>query len=178
MERLIIFDLNGVIGQKIDSFKRKLSENEVRCGNYIFRLFPGAKDFISYCLKHYSVAIWTSTSGNNASSIVSLLFTMEEQKQLEFTWYRDFTKLDPDYNRNPSIEKFDTIKDLNDLFLCPKFNRKWNSENTLLIDDSYQKTRFNSARNVIILNNPSNETFEQLKFDLEALFSDLQNEER
>jgi hypothetical protein len=107
---------------------------------------PGYKEFLEFCFENYNVGFFSSTNKWNVDAILKKLLTSKRRKEIIFTWYRDRTHFDDENG------EYATIKKLQDVFDNPvvNYNRKYNSTNTILIDDSKLKTRFNDPKNIII----------------------------
>ena len=148
---LVIIDLDGVICKKHKKGSGKMPHGWIDTKSYWIEPRPGAKDFLNECFSLFMVAIWSSTTKPNAQPIVDAFFTDTQQKQLAFIWFRERTRLDPEYGRKSDISDFDTIKDLDDVFSHPFFERKWTPENTHIFDDSPKKMRFNNTNNYTII---------------------------
>lgn len=162
MPRLLLLDINGVLCCK-QRYISDLSEHinqlslEPKCEllklkSYTVMLRPGYREFLDFCFEHFTVAFYSSTTYSNANAILNKLLTSKQKNKTLFRWFRDRTQLDPDFGQNPKIMKHDTVKKLVDVFNCPLINeeRKFNYDNTLLCDDSEQKTRFNPDKNIVI----------------------------
>ena len=181
---LIILDLNGVLCYKEDrntiDLAKSVGPEWVETKSYLCRLRPNCREFIEYILDHKNLrlGIWSSTTYPNSQPIIDSILTKEQQKNLEFVWYRDRVKLDPEIElkyQDHTIKTFDTVKILNDVFLHPTFERKWNETNTLIVDDSSRKMRFNSAQTVYIISQFTSENididvFEELKLAINLKF--------
>lgn len=169
--RLLITDLNGVLCRKHPKGEGPLPSGWVESKSYWIEPRPGAKDFISYCLEKWNMAVWSSTTYPNSQPMVDALFTEEQKRRLVFVWYRDRTRLDPEFSDKPHIQSFDTVKNLEDVYSHPFFDRKWTKRNTIIIDDSPTKTRFNPPANVFLIRSFEGQTeenpFETLKVTLD-----------
>lgn len=155
MSRLLLLDINGVLCCKYKKHNDQLSESKcdlLELKSYTVILRPGYREFLNFCYENFTVAFFSSTTYHNANAILEKLLTPEHKSKTLFRWFRDRTRLDPHYGINPEIKKHDTIKKLEDVFNCPLINedRKYGPGNTLLCDDSVQKTRFNEPKNVVI----------------------------
>lgn len=154
MKNLLILDINGLICCKVKPpYQENLTNNYIARNHYRVYFRDNVKEFIKWCLENYNVGIWSSTNNYNVYPILKHVLDQDIIKKFLFIWCRDRTRLDLEYPNN-NIKKFDTIKDLKDIWSCPTINceREYDSSNTLLIDDSYQKTRFNSSDNLLIVN--------------------------
>ena len=158
-KKLVVLDLDGVL------FTRNINNNINNNINYDFKikntyyiLNDGASDFINYCLDNYEVGIFTSITPSNTKIIISKIFTYGRKNKLKFIYDRSHTKLDPDYEKLDNIKKFDTVKYLTDVINNPiiNTNRTYNLDNTIIIDDTYMKVRFNPVNSICIYNNNNN----------------------
>ena len=160
---LIILDINGILVRKNNKhdhgggWKRETSHSKkddsrfIETKGAIFEIREGVRDFISSCFENYSVAIWSSTTFTNANPIIEGLFTADQKANLVFKWFRDHTKFDPDYGTDPEIKDFDTIKSLVDVYQSAMFNRRWTNKNTIIVDDTMRKLRFNPENNCVVV---------------------------
>lgn len=161
--KLVILDINGLLCRKTTEGKADLS-----LGRYGVVVRPGAREFLEFCYQNFDVGIFSSTTYKNASPILDFLLTAEQQKKTKFKWFRDRTSLDPQWgsselSADPSwdldefhdkkIEQYSTVKKIGDVLSAPQINedRKYTLENTLIVDDSLMKMRFNPKKNVVIV---------------------------
>lgn len=148
MKKLVILDIKGILGTEIE--KEDIArQGTLKLFSYDFLPRPEIATFLSNLYKEYEVALFSSTTEKNAFLILKNILTRDQMKKTLFFWYRDRTHLDPD----PSALPYETVKLLDDVFTSPIINkeRKWSKENTILIDDSTTKTRFNDQKNLVIL---------------------------
>lgn len=155
MNKLVILDINGLLCKRID--KEVIYDNKLKCIKlhaYNVILRPYYKEFLQHCYNYYHVGIFTSGNHKNTKIILDALLTKEQLKNTAFIWCRDRNRLDPDFNTDIFTTNFDTIKYLQDIYDNPivNENRIYNASNTLLLDDSYRKCRFNNPNNVMICN--------------------------
>lgn len=150
MTRLVVLDLNGVLSYKcsLDSVIENSAIIELARAKVVLR--PGYAAFLAHCYEHYSVAFFSSTTYTNANPILEKMLTAEQKQQTVFRWFRDRTRLDPDYGTG-DVAKFDTIKLVKDIIENPTVNesRVYSYENVLLIDDDLNKVRLNNPKNVM-----------------------------
>lgn len=170
-EKLLIFDLNGFLcyrKKNISKFEKPIHNlnlenfdkeilnitNEDLQKENIYHLMgslyvcfrPGTLAFLRYCQCIVDIAIFSSTTKKNVIPIIEYL--NKENIYFKFVWCRDRTKPDPDYKINPNIKDYDTIKLIYDVI--DSFNY-YNISDVLLIDDSYNKIRFNNPKNYILV---------------------------
>lgn len=162
---LLILDINGLLCRKVQ--KDHPEANLVRPG-YGVILRPGYKEFLEQCYAQYDVAFFSSTTKRNAEVILKAFLSTEQFKQTKFIWYRDRTSLDPDWHadqiesdnswndttwQKEEIKTHSTIKLLQNVWNNPMINaqRKYNTSNTLICDDSAMKLRYNPQKNCLIV---------------------------
>lgn len=155
MNKLLVLDINGLLCKRID--KETLYDHKLKCiklHSYNVILRPYYKEFLHHCYANYHVAIFTSGKQSNTKIILNALLTKEQINNTVFVWCRDRNRLDPDFNTDIFTTNFDTIKCLQDIYDNPIVNeyRIYNASNTLLLDDSYRKCRYNNPNNFLICN--------------------------
>lgn len=154
---LLILDVNGLICRKEkkndDSMVDETTQVYIDFDFYKVYRRVGVDNFLIALFDKYRVGFWTSTTERNAGKIIDWIIPKSVKDQLHFIWFRDRTRLDPDYGVTDGIEHYDTVKTLTDIWQNPHINykRTYNERNTLLVDDSVKKTRFNSEHNVLIV---------------------------
>lgn len=159
--KLILLDVDGVLLVRTN---KKEDYPYFKQGKKFCYVRPGAKEFIAACASKYDIVIYTSMMYSNVKSVLNQAFGLNFIKyNINFICSREYTKLDPDYKHNPNIKSYDTIKLLDNVLSSPIINenRKYNIENTILIDDSYRKVRFNDISSVIIFKAKDKFYFEQ-----------------
>ena len=179
LPKLIILDINGLLCHKerlpqseIDAMPD--SDEYLKRRIYIVRKHTDVDKFLEWCFDNYHVAFWSSTTSYNAKPIIDqLLNTSDIPKRAKFIWYRDRTRLDPDYGVNNDIKEHDTVKTLSDVWSHPYVNqyRLYSNTNTLLVDDSARKTRFNHPDNVVNFDIPFD--YDLLKANIVSKFLKL-----
>jgi hypothetical protein len=152
---LLLLDVNGVLCRKVNR------RDDIPLPPDCIRLLgcdviprPGYKELLAHCFANYSVGIFSSTTERNVTKILEGLLTAEQNASLMLRWFRDRTRLDPDYGMETNIQRHETIKMLCDVFDNPILNepRHYTLHNTILVDDSYLKVRFiDPQANVVIV---------------------------
>lgn len=130
---LVIIDLNGTLLYR---------PSRRRPFDFVER--PHARDFLSYCLATFYVAIWSSARPDNVRKMVAQLLTPEQVKRCVIVWARDRFGLDAsDYDARVQCYKRLTRVwgDPAVQASCPSEMRKWDQTNTVLVDDSLEKGR-------------------------------------
>lgn len=148
--KLILLDVDDVL---LVRTKEKFDYPHFKQGKLFCYVRPGAKEFIEACSLEYDVGIYTSMLNSNVRSVLNQAFGEHfVQYHIDFICGREYTRLDPDYRHDPKIKSYDTVKFIDNILGSPIFNekRKYNVENTILIDDSYRKVRFNDLSSVIV----------------------------
>lgn len=82
---LIILDLNGIL--------------LVRAGS-VMTPRPYVLQFLAYCLKHHTIAVWSSARRRNISRMISQLFTRDQIPQLAVIWSREDSRLGEFFGEN------------------------------------------------------------------------------
>lgn len=187
--KLLILDLNGLICHKdrehpVDE-QNKLGPHDDFYQFKVYRVLsrPHFLEFFTRLFdNNYEVALWTSTTEYNGKRIIEWMIPQIIQNKFKFIWYRDRTRLDPDFGTNEEITQYDTVKNLQDVWSHPYVNgyRRFNALNTCIVDDGPHKMRFNAPDNVILVSDISfdDENWVQLTVDaIEQRFSmlDLSN---
>lgn len=182
--KLLILDINGLLCHKVNKpCDGEESDSEDINKNYLDRKFykvysrPGVDKFLIWCLENHDVAIWSSTTNYNAEPILKWLFPKHEMlSRLKFDWYRNNTNLDPDFGLDSRVENYDTVKNLKNVWSHPYINesRKYSKTNTIIIDDSVRKTRFNNSDNVLIVDKYSPLNWSESDEDI-CWVEDIQN---
>lgn len=154
MVKLVILDMDGVLFTR-DRFTKdnKYDNHDFVFKGYKYYIREGASEFISRLNDSYDLCIFTSMVKSNAIQIINCITKV----RFKHIFGREHTKLDPEYGIDPDIKSYDTIKLINDVINCPILNkdRKYNLSNSIIIDDSYLKMRYNNPKNVIIYNHGS-----------------------
>ena len=147
---LVIIDLNGLIYSRLwmrnpdcekDEVKKLIPHSETIGAFHIWKR-PHADDFINWLLDNYRVAVWSSATGTNVKLMTSHLFGKRENELL--------FKFDQ-ANCVPS----GVHKDGNRPIFTKPLNVVWTMyktygpENTILIDDSPEKTMDNPEHTVL-----------------------------
>lgn len=138
---LVLVDLNGTL---------LFRPNKKNPGRLIER--PYAKTFLDYCIRTFTVVIWSSAKPQNVQKMVQQLLTPEQREKVVAVWGRDTLGLSPaDYNeRVQCYKRLETIWDNPGITAShpeAKYGKKWDQTNTVLVDDSVEKARsqpFNS----------------------------------
>lgn len=127
IEKLLIFDLDETLVFATDE------ELEYSCDFEAYHYFvykrPYLNEFLSFCSKHFRLAVWTSSNAFYAAHVVNHVFP--DEIELEFIWDRSrcVQKFDATYYC------YDTIKDLK------KVKRKgFPLEQVIMLDNTPKKT--------------------------------------
>jgi len=150
---LLLLDINGLLCCKVpkgQDIKKYAKSDILKLNSYKVIIRPHCREFLESCYSKFTVGFFTSTCEWNVKAILNKLLTPEQHKATALMWFRDRTRFDPILSADKM--GFDTIKMLEDVFQNPMVNEKrlYSKENTLLIDDSPTKTRFNDPSNIII----------------------------
>jgi hypothetical protein len=108
---------------------------------------PHARQFMSYCLSTFAVAIWSSARPANVTKMVDRLLSPKQRSKCIVTWARDkFGLSEEDYDLRVQCYKRlariwqdeDIIASHPDAASGPQ---RWDQTNTVLVDDSAEKGR-------------------------------------
>lgn len=164
--RLLLLDINGLLCCKKPKDWCSVNLEVIELNSYKVVKRPGYSEFLDFCYSNFSVGFFSSTTKLNSDYIIDGLLTIQQRNKTVLMWFRDRTHFDPDCGKNSN----DTIKKLQDIFDNPVINanRKYHSGNTILLDDSSVKTRFNDPKNIVICkafegNDDDQEFFEMMK---------------
>ncbi|KAI1498228.1 hypothetical protein F5X99DRAFT_394333 [Biscogniauxia marginata] len=132
---LIVIDLNGTLLYRPDP------RNPAK---FIER--PYTRTFLSYCIRTFAVAIWSSARIGNVLKMLKQILTPDLRSQIVAIWGRDKFGLSPgDYNK-----RVQCYKRLSLLWDTPKIatshpdvadGGRWSQKDTVLVDDSIEKAR-------------------------------------
>lgn len=118
-DQLLILDLNGTL----------VSRNRKNKSMY---LRPYAQEFFDYVFENFTVMLWSSAQPHSVNYMKRIFG--HRQDQLSVVWDRTSLGLPTkDFNR-----KVVTIKDMSKVW--KHYGGKYNATNTVLLDDSRQKT--------------------------------------
>ena len=128
---LLVLDLNGTLLDK----SRKGQGFQPR---------PYLNKFLKYCLRNHRVMIWSSARPVNVRKICNKIFTDADRKQLVELWDRDKLDLSPAdyqekvqvYKRLDKVWEDETVQKSHPAY---EKRKRWNQENTILIDDNILK---------------------------------------
>jgi hypothetical protein len=185
MRPLLLLDVNGVLCRKVTRRDAiSLPADTIRLLGCDVIPRPGHREFLTHCFTHYSVGIFSSTTERNVTKILDGLLTPEQIASLALRWFRDRTRLDPDYGMEPNIERHETIKLLSDVLDNPILNeqRRYSLRNIILVDDSFLKVRFiDPQENVLIVptyrGDPEDAELSKLPALLDARFEKIAGRE-
>ncbi|CAF1154293.1 unnamed protein product [Didymodactylos carnosus] len=166
MKRLLILDLNGILIHRIykkDYIKyQKLFQNEFNNftltqprfkGNFCIWFRPNVQQFISWCLEHFNVAIWSSVQKHNMEPLLeTLLPTEDDRSKLLFWWHQENCLMEENSNKNEAGKQSTSFYkvldevwkrvDLEEKWLIEQPGENWRQQ-TLMIDDNKTKVRDN-----------------------------------
>ncbi|MEM1007640.1 MAG: HAD family hydrolase [Myxococcota bacterium] len=128
--KLLILDLDEtlIFAQETEHS----THSDFQCGHYHVQKRPHLDSFLTFCRKHFEVAVWTSSNASYATCIVQNIFP--EGYPLSFVWSRSkcTTKFDEETWKTAYIKDLKKVKRLGYLL-----------EQILIIDDSPKKLQRN-----------------------------------
>ncbi|KAK6079388.1 FCP1-like protein [Seiridium cupressi] len=132
---LVIIDLNGTLLYR---------PNHKKTSTFVER--PYSRNFLDYCLRTFTVAIWSTAKPENVGKMVPQILSPQDQNKLVAVWGRDTLGLSAgDYH-----QRVQCYKRLDSIWGDPKVaashpeaqaGKRWDQTNTVLIDDSKEKAR-------------------------------------
>jgi len=167
IKRLIILDLNGLLIHRLykDEYSKSKHlfteqynlgnlSNPERKGNFAVWFRPHVKEFISWLMNHFHVAIWSSVLQHNISPIVETLLSDEhERDRLLFWWNQEHCLIEDDPTSTDPKKTKSFYKCLTSVWDKADINERWLinqpkanldlRDHTLLIDDNKLKVRDN-----------------------------------
>jgi len=150
--KLVVLDFDGVLFERHRTVDNPPPNPDFTHKYFSYYIYPGVHQFIQSLLEKYDVGFLTSITEKNTLPILRKLYANKEIPKFKFILDRRFVKHDPEYKKFEKINFYDTIKLLSDIHLSStiNLNRVYNTHNTIIIDDSYMKMRFNHPKNVIL----------------------------
>jgi hypothetical protein len=172
IKRLIILDLNGLLIHRVykdEYFKcKRLFEEQYnlghlarpeRKGSFAVWLRPNVKEFITWLMEHFHVAIWSSVLHHNIAPIVETLLPEEhERSRLLFWWNQEHCLCEDDPTATDPKKSKSFYKNLTSVWETVDINERWLvnqpdnidlRDHTLLIDDNKLKVRDNPIHTAI-----------------------------
>lgn len=140
---LVIFDLNGVLVDRVYQ-KGRLEDADARVGRFWLYVRPGFRELRDWLQRaEVDVAIWSSMTEPNVRAIAEYLFA--DAVPLRFLWNQSHCDAEPDPNAQPKPDGYVKplfVKDLRHVWdAFPQYH----ADNTLLIDDTPEKSKRNPA---------------------------------
>lgn len=147
MAQLLILDVFGVLCAKLPLEEKTALPVLLQTKHYQVVSRPHLREFLAAAFSQYTVAIFSSSSYQNVSSVLEKLLSGRQQKSLIFLWTRDRTHLDPQ-GEHP----YSTVKRLSDVLDNPVINSagKYTWRNVLLCDDSTSKLTVNPPGSTLV----------------------------
>jgi TFIIF-interacting CTD phosphatase-like protein len=126
LSKLLILDLDETLIHATEAILDTKPDFVVH--PYYVHKRPYLDVFLDYCLNHFEVAVWTSSSRDYALEVVNTIFPNVEQ--LAFLWSRERCT----YRRNPDTYELEWLEDLK------KVKRKgYSLANIIMLDDTPEK---------------------------------------
>lgn len=138
---LFIFDLNGTLLYRRhlkDKVSPKPSIRGIKVGSHLVWVRPGVKKMIETKLSEgHHLAVWTSMTEANAMNLIDLVFG-DVKSRLMFVWTQEDCLVIPGDTKEKPLMFKPLVRVW---FAFPQFNKS----NTVLVDDSPQKTVLNPS---------------------------------
>jgi TFIIF-interacting CTD phosphatase-like protein len=141
---LLILDLNGTLVERVHSPKAnqllKSIPHTFTIPKYKVYGRPHLAQFISYILKEFDVAVWTSALEKNANGMCTNIFK-DDLKQIKFVWNQAHC------SEITAYPNFSCVKDLRTVWTTfPQYCE----QKTIMIDDTCEKLKYNRKNGLII----------------------------
>lgn len=152
LRKLVILDMNNVLVCR--AFKPKMHEQDPKAmtlvnsstllGEHYTWERPHMREFVTYCLDNFDVAVWSGAMRENVDLLCSHVFG-DRRKELAFEW--DQSKCDVitpgQGSSRPALKK--PIARVQDVF-----PGRWKQEDIIMIDDSAAKMSLNPPGSFIL----------------------------
>lgn len=176
---LLVLDINGVLCHRIRDTSlppkayRKALPKTIATTKVVLR--PNLRLFLNKLFENFCVAIWTSAKMKTAKELVQNLIPKQHRSKLLFVWHQ--ADCIAKKSTNPDSGKEETVfhKDLQKVWQCFPL---WNPLNTILIDDSPQKSTCGSQMNMVNPLSLNGRVSDQLADDRQNVMSDEENVEQ
>ncbi len=148
--KLLILDLDETL---IYATEQALARpHDFVVGSYMVYKRPYVEEFIKFCVQHFKVAVWTSSTRSYAEEIVEALFP--ENYPLEFVFARDrcVRRFNPEYQDHYFIKDLRKVK-----------SKGYTLEQIIMLDDTPSKLCRNYGNLVKIKEWLGEETDQELK---------------
>lgn len=148
--KLLVLDINGLLLQRV---RGPVPAGVTRRPDMSFR---GQKvfqrqhmtPFLEWCLQHFHVAIWSTAKRENVQSLAELVLGANYAQRVAFVWTQtqctNTGLFHPQERHKPVF-----LKELRRVWEHPELAPKFNSSNTLLIDDTPYKAALNPPNTAI-----------------------------
>lgn len=151
--RLVVLDIDGLLIKRTfitDENSPVETIKTVRTRRHHIELHSDLDKFWNkiFSIPNLEVALWTSSNEKTFSEYINHVVPECFREKFHFIWDRRMCTLDPDYYVDNNIKHYSTVKKLDTILSSPIINeqRVWNENNTLIIDDSEKKLRFNPEK--------------------------------
>lgn len=122
-------------------------------GSLIY-LRPSLFEFLEYCYQNFYVSYWTTGTNNYCKAVLDGILTEKQMKQTRiiFTRFKDNKVMDLVTKKKYKIEKVNDriCKPLDFLFNHETFKKKFNKNNTILVDDNPLHISINQRNSIYI----------------------------
>eukprot|EP00180_Rhodochaete_pulchella_P000382 Plantae.Rhodophyta-Rhodochaete_pulchella.ctg12672.p1 GENE.Plantae.Rhodophyta-Rhodochaete_pulchella.ctg12672~~Plantae.Rhodophyta-Rhodochaete_pulchella.ctg12672.p1 ORF type:complete len:279 (+),score=14.46 Plantae.Rhodophyta-Rhodochaete_pulchella.ctg12672:1045-1881(+) len=147
--RLVLLDLNGILlfrcpprGNGTAPRPTHMPHDMKQKNNYVY-FRPHARSFVEYMLHKFDVGIWSSARKDNIDGMLNRLLTQEQRGRLVLVWGQEHCRRVEGAHSLENPRKPLFVKELFHVFNHPHFSGRFNVHNTILIDDSPEKTSSN-----------------------------------
>lgn len=129
-------------------------DNHKNQGSIVY-LRPRLYEFLDYCYQNYYVSYWTTGTNNYCKAILDKILTEKQLKQtrLIFARFKDNTVMDLVTKKKYKIPRLNDkiVKPLDYIFQHETYKKKFNKNNTFLVDDNPIHIAINQKNSIFIL---------------------------
>ena len=140
--KLLVLDLNGLLCWRVRKGKLDMSSiphaPDASVGQFHAFLRPHLFDFLSWCMAHFHVVVWSTATARNLAPMVELAFGGIGAP----AFVLDQSDCTDTGERHPGAEHTIMLKELSHLWSRPTLGN-FDASNTVLIDDSPYKALTN-----------------------------------
>ena len=117
-------------------------------------LRPGLFEFLDYCYNNFFVSFWTTGTNNYCKAVLDSILTEKQLKQTRmiFSRFKDNQVIDLINNKKYKIDKINDkiCKPLDFLYNNENYKKKFNKNNTIIVDDNPIHIAINQRNSIFI----------------------------
>ena len=137
--KLLVLDLNKCL---------VLRQKRGPVGSQNAKARPYLNEFLDFCFKNFAVMVWSSATPVSVKYMIQGAFSSKQRAKLIACWTRDELGLSKEqyYSKSKNYKKLSLVWSSQKLRNSAKrkgFIAEWNSMNTVIVDDSAEKAKYN-----------------------------------